>query len=169
MYFSLSPVGTDYAKFPGPPSGVLTLLFPAGTKNGAVKNVPLIILNDYIVEGKETVVLMAFVCHYFVGYNYSDHVGYGDLDHYVGYGDLDHYVGYGDFDRYVRYGDFDHYTGSGDFAGSGDFRKFIYLHGVKASFAPGQDRVTVYIWDNDGKYSVSPLVPPGLVPRVALV
>ena len=139
MYLFLSPVGTDYAKFPGPPSGVLTLPFPAGTKNGAVKNVPLIILNDYIVEGKETIVLMASVCHYCVGYNYSDHVGYGDLDNFVGYGDFDHYAGSGDFDH---------------FAGSDDFGHFIYLHGVKASFAPGQDRVTVYIWDNDGKYTV---------------
>ena len=26
------------------------------------------------------------------------------------------------------------------------------LPGVKASFAPGQDRVTASIWDNDGKY-----------------
>ena len=49
----LPPAGMDYT-----PSGVQTVLFPAGTGNGAVKNASLTILNDSIVEGSETVVLM---------------------------------------------------------------------------------------------------------------
>ena len=77
----------DYAIFPGPPPGVLTVVFPAGTGNGVVINASLTILNDAIVEGLETVVLMGST-----------------------------------------------------------------PPGVKASFAPGQNRVGVPICDNDSKY-----------------
>ena len=81
------PAGEDYINFHGPPPGSQTVLFPAGTGNGAVMNAPLTILNDSIVEGPETIVLMSFI-----------------------------------------------------------------PAGVKASFAPGQDNVTILIWDNEGKY-----------------
>lgn len=86
VYFFLFPAGEDYTNFPGPPPGVLTVVFPVGTRNGVVMNASLTILNDTIVEGTETVVLMGST-----------------------------------------------------------------PPGVKASFAPGQDRVTVSIWDNDSK------------------
>ena len=68
-------------------SGPLGVTFIAGTENGAVMNARLTVINDYDVEGTETVVLMASV-----------------------------------------------------------------PPGVKAFFPPGEDRVTIPIWDNDGKY-----------------
>ena len=86
MYFFLPPAGEDYTNLPGPPPGVLTVVFPAGTGNGVVVNASLTVLNDTIVEGSEKVVLMGST-----------------------------------------------------------------PPGVKASFAPGQNRVTVSIWDNDSK------------------
>ena len=96
MYLLIPPAGEDYTNFPGPSPGVLTVVFPAGTRNGAVMNAPLTVLNDIIVEGTETVVLMGSI-----------------------------------------------------------------QPGVKASLAPGQDRVIIPIWDNDSKCSASPLAIPG--------
>ena len=87
MYLLIPPAGEDYTNFPGLQPDVLTVVFPAGTRNGAVMNVALTVLNDDDVEGTETVVLMGSI-----------------------------------------------------------------LPGVKTSFAPGQDRVIIPIWDNDGKY-----------------
>ena len=81
MYLPIPPASEDYT------TGVLTVDFPAGTRNGAVMNAALTVLNDDDVEGTETVVLMGSI-----------------------------------------------------------------PPGVKTSFAPGQDRVIIPIWDNDGKY-----------------
>ena len=87
VYLLIPPVSEDYTNFPGLQPDVLTVVFPARTRNGAVMNAPLTVLNDIIVEGTETVVLVGSI-----------------------------------------------------------------QPGVKASFAPGQDRVIIPIWDNDGKY-----------------
>ena len=87
-----------------------------GTRNGDVVNVPLTVLNDAVVEGSETVVLMA---------------------------------------SFAFRSDSGTFIGSGSSSGSGssiDSDDFIGSPGVKASFAPGQDRVSILIWDNDGKY-----------------
>jgi len=70
--------------------GVLTVTFAAGTKNGAIVKANLTILNDVIVEGTETVVIVGSI-----------------------------------------------------------------PAGVEASFAIGQDSVTLSICDNDGKCMIA--------------
>lgn len=55
-FIVLPPVDMDYIDI-----GMLTVTIAAGTKNGAIVKAPLTILNDVIVEGTETIVIVGCI------------------------------------------------------------------------------------------------------------